>query len=449
MSSLRVIGPIGAIAIVAGSMVGIGIFLAPSLVAQAVASPAGFFAAWCVGGLVSLAGAVAYAQLGVRMPESGGDYVFIREAFGASVAFAAGWLLFAGVFVGSIAAVAVPLFEYQASTLVGRPLAEQALFGVPLSNMLGAVAIVVVTGANVLGTRVAASVQTAVAAVPIVLLVVAAGVVLAGAPLSEAAAASPSLGAGGVAGFVTALLATYFAYSGWNAVSYVAGELESPERTLPIGLLGGTVLITALYLLLGAAFVHAHGLAGVAGAGEIGTATAVLLGGERLGVLASGVIALALLSTMNATILAGARVAQAMAQSGALHPWLAGVSARFGTPARALVVQAVLAVALALSGTFSSLISLASLSMFLVGSLSVGALFVFRRRAGGMVGYTGPMHSAVFPALYLLVSVSVLASSSWGVLTNASGSEGFARWAPLLGLAVFGAVWLGHRVRAR
>ena len=433
-------------------MVGIGIFLAPSLVAQAVGSRFGFFAAWGVGGLVSLAGAVAYAQLGIRMPESGGDYVFIREAFGRSAAFAAGWLLFAGVFVGSIAAVAVPLFEYQASTLVGRPLAAVRVFGLPLSNVLGAATIVAVTYANMLGTRVAASVQTAVAAIPIVLLLVASVVVLSGdgaAMAVGAASSAASAGGGGLAGFVTALLATYFAYSGWNAVSYVAGELDAPERTLPIGLVGGTLLITGLYLLLGAAFVHAHGLAGVASAGEIGTATAVLLGGDGLGVVASGVIALALLSTLNATILAGARVAQAMALSGALHPALGVVSSRYGTPVRALAVQAVLAVVLALSGTFSSLISLASLSMFLLGSLSVGALFVFRRRPGGMSGYTGALHSSAFPALYLLVSISVLASSSWGVVTNASGSEGFARWAPLLGLGVFGAVWLGHRVRAR
>ncbi len=452
----RVVGLPGALAIVAGSMLGIGIFLTPRVVAGLLHTPAYFLGAWILGGLIALAGAVAYAELGALFPKAGGDYVFLRETFGKSTSFACGWVLFAGVFTGSIATIAVPVCQYQLPALLAPWVDVDLTAAVTLAGMslpltgtqLCAMMLVLFfTLINVLGAKPAAQVQFVVTAVPLGLLAIAAAAILVSGPHASAVAtAAESATTGGpLIAMTKATLAIYFAYAGWNAIGYVGGEVKNPNRNIPAALLGGTVLITGLYVLLCTAFIAVLGMGGMESAFEAGTATASAFAGPGAELAVTGLIALALVGSLNGTILAGARIAWAMANDGALWRPLGKLSERTGSPSRALWFQAALACALIMSGTFEQLIELTSIAMLLIGGLTVVSLFLLRRRRPDV---ERPYRAHLYPWLpgfYLLVCVVVVAVSITQVVRTAIDGSEFQHLLPLLGLGIFGAAWLGHR----
>ncbi|MEE2677605.1 MAG: amino acid permease [Myxococcota bacterium] len=446
-ASPRVIGPLGGFAIVAGSMLGIGIFLSPPIVAKYVAEPLPFLLVWVAGGLTALAGAVACGELGTLFPRAGGDYVFQYEAYGQSVAFASGWTLFAAIFCGSIATMSVGLCTYQLPTLLGIDLAAYAL---PLpggamldgTRLAAIVLVVALTLLNVRGARPSAGTQAALTLVPIGALVVFSlwALLRGGAPPPVEAAAVPALTLGGI---VLAYNAVYFAYSGWINVIYVGGEVREPQRNIPRSLVLGTLAVTALYLLLCIGFLRVLGPAGVADAGEVGSATAGVLGGPGLRLALTVLIASALVASINGTVLGGARVAQAMAERGALWSRLAALDPERKTPRRALWLQAALSILLVASGQFEELLHLVSLTMVLTGTLTVGCLFVLRRtrpkthRPYRATGYPW------LPGLYVVSSLVVIGIMLQRAVVGEPGA-----WYPLLGLAIFAAAYLGHRTVA-
>lgn len=448
----RTIGAWGSLAIVAGSMLGIGIFLTPRVVAEHVQSPTLFLALWALGGLIALAGAVAYAELGAAFPRAGGDYVFLREAFGEATAFASGWLLFAGVFVGSIATLAVPIFEFQIPTLLEAltPLDPRAPLPGPFSSaqLAGVGLIAALTAINIAGTRVATGLLVALTFIPIAALTLGALTAFATQPHETHVAALRDTPFDGspVAALTAATLAIYFAYSGWNAVGYVGGEIQQPGRNIPRGLLGGTLLITALYLLLCAAFLNVFGIGGLTTAHEAGTATAMALGGSRLALVMNALIACALVGSLNATILAGARIAHAMAHDGVLHRRLATVHPTRKTPARTLLLQAVLASMLVLSGTFDVLLELTSVAMFLMGGLTVLALFHLRRQRPDLPRPYRATGYPLLPGLYAAISLAILATSLWQAAAPPPGTSATDRWLPIVGLAIFMGALALHRI---
>jgi len=446
----RVIGTMGALAIVVGSMLGIGIFLTPSQVASHLPSALGYLAVWVVGGLIAFSGAVAYAELGTRFPRAGGDYVFLREAFGPSVSFAAGWVLFIGVFTGSVATMAVPLAQYQLPVLLGpavsfdpgQVLLSFGVIEVTWARAIGVLLILVLTGLNVLGTRLSAGTQVLLTVVPVLLFGLAAVLIFflaEGAPPPAAAAELSEP----VIGFGRAILAIYFAYAGWNAIAYVGGELKDPGRTVPRSLLGGTVIITLLYLIMAGAFLFVLGIDGLPQAFEAGTATAQALGGGWVAYGVTLIIALALLGSLNATILAGGRVGWAMARAGALSASVGRLHPRFATPHRTLALQAAVALALVLTGTFELLLELTSVAMLLMGALTMIALFVIRRRDGREAPYQATLYPWL-PLFYLLVSAVVIGA---GLYRAVAGSDGWTlkSFYPLMGLAIFALTWALHR----
>ncbi len=468
---LRVIGGLASTAIVAGSMLGIGIFLAPPVVARHLPGLLPFFGAWLLGATVALSGATAYAELGAMLPRAGGDYVFHREAFGGSVAFATGWVLFGAVFAGSIAAISVPLCEFQLSTLVeagaaalGWPGAGRALFEpllglaagaswLPTGNQLVALGVVVgLTALNAAGARVSARTQLVATLVPVLLLSAGAlyaivlGAPVGGSPAPPVAGAGEGAGsgAGGLDGWVTAFLAVYFAYSGWNALVYVSGEVRRPGRTIPRALAGATVLVTALYLLLCVGFLSVLGFSGLQGAGEAGSATARALGGDGARLLVAATVGLALLASINGTVLGGARIAYAMARGGALPSGLGRLN-RAGVPGRALWLQAAWAGALVLTGTFETLLQLVAVAMLVCGSTTVASLFVLRVRSPEAARPYRATGYPALPALYLVCSLAVVGS----LVHRAVAGTGLEDRYPLVGLAVMLAAWAWHAVRRR
>lgn len=445
----RVIGRLGGLAIVVGSMLGIGIFITPPQVASHLPSFGLYLTAWIAGGLIAFCGAVAYAELGTRFPEAGGDYVFLRKAFGPSLSFGAGWLLFAGVFTGSVATMAVPLAEFQIPVLFGPAVAidpEAVVFSagfleVTVARLIAVGIIVGLTVLNVLGTRLSANAQVVLTGIPAVLLAVAAVVVFLAMEPASFEAPTPTEDSPLVS-FGRAVLAIYFAYAGWNAIAYVGGEMKKPGDTIPFSLLGGTALITVLYLILAAGFVWVLGVSELQETMEAGTAAADAVAGGWLSWAVTLLIAVALIGSLNATVLAGGRVGWAMARRDALNSSLADLHDRFETPARVLVLQGALAAVLVLTGTFEMLLELTSIAMFVMGALTVLALFVIRNRDGDDAPYRATGYPWA-PGLFVVVSVVIVAASLYRAVAGEHGWTAESLY-PLAGLGLFLVAAFGH-----
>lgn len=433
-------------------MLGVGIFITPAQVATHLPSAGLYLLAWFFGGFIAFAGATAYAELGTRFPEAGGDYVFLREAFGADLSFAAGWLLFVGVFTGSVATIAVPLAQVQLPALlapVGSFDPEALLFSLGPVELTAARAAAIgiiglLTLLNILGTQLSTTAQIVLTGIPVALLAVGAVYVFATHPASTTEA--PASDAPLVVRFGRAVLAVYFAYAGWNAIAYVGGEMKRPGTTVPWSLLGGTVAITLLYLLLAGVFVYTLGIPDLQGAMEAGTATAQAIGTEATAYAVTLLIALALIGSLNATVLAGGRVAMAMARRGALTSSMGALHPRFETPAPALLLQGGLAALFVLTGTFEILLELTSIAMLLMSALTILALFKIRRRDGPQAPYQATLYP-LLPAFFLVVSLIIIGASIYRALSPEHGYSVESLY-PLLGLAIFILTWAAARLRA-
>jgi len=449
----RVIGAVASIGIVVGSMLGVGIFLSPPVVAQHVDSQAAFFGVWVLAGLASLAGAVAYGELGAMMPRAGGDYAFQRAALGPSAAFATGWVLFAAVFAGSIASMAVGVAEHQLPALFGFDPAGVLLTlpgGLKLTSAraIALVLVVSLTALNFTGARPSSLLQSVMTGVPMAALVLLGVWALSSSlPTATPRTEASHVAASDWTGIVLAYLPAYFAYSGWNAVVYVAGEVRDPGRHVPRSALIGTSAVMILYLFLNLAFERVLGIGGLRAAGEAGTATASLLGGDGAALALNAVIAFAIVACLNATILGGARIAFAMAREGMFWQGAGVLRAKGCVPARALAVQGAWVMVLILGGAFEQLLNLVSLAMQITGALTVIALFVLRARRPDLHRPYRALGYPVVPALYLGTNVIVLAVLTWRAVTREPGV-----WYPLIGLAIlavaFCAHWLAQRLGA-
>ena len=444
----RVIGGLAGFSIVAGSMLGIGIFISPPVVAGYIDSPRAFLLVWVFAGLIALGGAVAMSELGALLPKAGGDYVFQTEALGSSVAFASGWVLFGAIFTGSIATMTVALCEYQLPVLTGLEISEHFATELPFLGLVTGTRVVAVgivlflTGLNILGARVSAGAQTLVTVLPLALLAcLAVGVVVLGAPGVTPVPISGPAQPVSIETLVVAYMSVYFAYSGWNSLIYVAGEVKKPGRNIPLALISGTVVVTLLYVVMCTAFLSILGMGGLREAGEAGTAAAGLVAGQTGQIVVTTLIAMALLAGLNATVLGGARVAYAMARAGAFWRGVGHLHQRSGVPQRALLLQAVWTCAFILSGSFEDIYSMASLAMIVTGSLTVLSLFVLRRtRPDAPRSYKATLYPWL-PLLYLVSSVLVIS-----VMVSRAFSGKPDAWYPLFGLAVLIATFLGHRL---
>ncbi len=386
----RRLGPIDAAAIVVSNVIGGGIFFVPIIVAQMVGTSAAILGVWLIGGALAFAGAMAYAELSALRPRAGGEYVYLREAFGPLAAFLTGWTSFVAGFSGAIAASAVALADY-----VGRfiPAAADAtpIFMVPLpfiplivsrKALVALVPIAVLSFIHIRGLGPGRIVQNILAALKAgaLTLIVAFGFMMASPGGGETAAQS------GVvfvkfSGILLALVPIMFTYSGWNAAVYVAEEVRNPGRNVPLALGLGTVTVIVLYAALNALYLH------VLGAAQLAALPGRLLDvvGERLfGVAAANAIAIFTIVSLSASIsamtLAGPRVYYAMAQDGLFLDAASRVHPRFHTPAVAIIAQSLWTVVLVLCGTLSQLVSYTGFAVVLFAAVAVASLFVLRRR---------------------------------------------------------------------
>lgn len=449
----RRIGGAASVAIVAGSMLGVGIFLNPRIVAEQFATPWTFMAMWLLGGLIALSGAASYAQLGAMFPRAGGDYVYVREAFGRAVSAAGGWILVIAVFPGSVATMSVALGEYQLPVLLERIGYHPDATFLPGVSAAAAAALVVLVGLtllNVMGAHLSGRTQVYMTAVPVLVFgAVALWALSRGVP-APAGTSPPTVPAGSAfERFTLAYMAVYFAYSGWNAIGYVGGEVGNPRKNIPLGFIGGTALVTCLYMCLCAAFVAVLGMDGIRGAMEAGSATASALFGPRAVVPIALLIAFAIVGSINATVLGGARITFAMGWDGTLPTGLGSVWKRTRTPARALLLQAAISAVLIVSGTFEQLLALTSLAMLVLGILTVSSLFVIRTRRPELAEGVPRWGYPVLPAIYMVFALAVVGFSVQRGLAGIRGSGGLDQefLFSLFGLVVFGAVFAYYSVR--
>lgn len=395
---LRSLGALPALALVCGSMMGIGIFISPPEVAAHVDGAVPFILLWLAGGLAALFGALSLAELGAMMPRDGGDYSYLRDSWGPGVAFAAGWLQLLAIFPGSLASVAVATSRYQLPVLLGPEFAEPVVIGalqIPGSHVWAALIIIALTLINHVGVKISGVVQVLVTSVPLAVLLITTLVVLAQhQPTIEPAAASTAATTTGLGArdhtlleLARAYLPVYFAYSGWNAAIYVGGEIEDPHRNLPRALVGGTLAVTALYLVLCIGFLSVFSLEHLAGVGEAGTAAAQAVFGPLGVTVVTLLIVLAMIGSLNGSVLTGSRIAFAMAKKGDCARAAASLHPRHATPAIALWMQCGIALALlfldlALFGDgLDTLIAYTSSAMLMTGTLTVLAVVIFRRRS--------------------------------------------------------------------
>jgi APA family basic amino acid/polyamine antiporter len=393
-------------AIVIANMIGTGVFTSTGFQAHDLHDPTTILLAWVLGGVVALGGAACYAELGTMMPRAGGEYVYLREAYHPALGFMSGWVSLTAGFSAAIATSAL-LFAKYLTVLFGVG------FGIELGGhdrLIAIVLIVAITALHAFDTRLGGRVQAVFTAtkVALIALFILAGLASGHGDWHHFATQGGGLSNLGTTSFAIALMYVSFAYSGWNAAAYIAGEVERPEKTLPRALLLGTGAVMALYVLLNVVYFYAvpsDVLAGptdkFAPVEEVGAAAAHALFGTRIGELFVALIALALISAVSAMVMAGPRVYAAMATDRALPPQLAWYSGR-GVPSVAVAAQGVLGIAFVLVGDLGELMRFAGFTLAVFAALTVGALFVLRSR-----GHRGAYRTwgyPVTPILFIAVS---------------------------------------------
>ena len=395
---------------VIGGIIGGGIFLTPSTVATRVGSASFILIAWVVGGLVALVGAFCYAELGARRPRAGGGYVYLRETWGALPAFLYGWALLLVIATGAIAAVAVTFASY-ALALVG--------LSPGLTSPVAVGAIVLLTGVNYVGVKPAAITQNVFTVLKLGALAALIAVGLSFTTSTVLYRPLPTSTAPGLWGAAvslgTALVPIVFTYGGWQQTNFIAEEIIEPERNLPRALVLGVVVVVAVYLLANLAYLRVLGPGGLAASSAPAAAVMrAVLGPVGSTIIAAG-IAVSTFGFLNLVILVTPRVFQAMAADGVFFPALARLHPVYRTPSAALLLQAVWAIVLTLSGTFGQLVSYVAFGDWIFFGLTVAGLFVYRVRSPAPVGgfrvpgYPWTAGLFVLAAAYVVLS-SVLAN---------------------------------------
>ncbi len=442
----RVLGLPSAISIVVGTVIGSGIFLVPRTMVQNVGTVQWVFAVWVVGGLLSLAGALTYAELAAMLPEAGGEYVYLNEAYGPVWGYLYGWTQMWVAKSGSIATLATGFFYYLANFWPGL---EQVWAKVPMAGEGGApleiragqfFAMFLIMGLallNYFGVRVGGNVQVAVtiAKVALIAFVIVAGLFF--APAHATAQANSAAVAGiTLTGFIAALVAALWAYDGWNNVGMVASEVKDPRRNLPLSLIGGTAAVIGIYILANFAYFH------VLTAAEVGTTNRVAAEMMRriLGTGGANAVAIAamisIFAALNGSILTGSRVPYAMARDGLFFRAFARVHPAFHTPGISILGLSAWAAIVVLSGRYDQLLTFVIFASWLLYGMSTAAVFVLRRKRPDLdrpyrtLGY--PLVPAAFVVAALLIEVVTLIHSPresvLGLVLIAAGLPFYFLW---------------------
>ena len=419
----RDLGLWGAMAIVVGTVIGSGIFLVPRTMITRVGSPGWVFIVWIFGGLLSLCGALSYAELAAAMPEAGGEYVYLKEAYGPMWGFLYGWTQLWVAKSGSIATLATGFFYYLATFF---PHLENVFYTVPLpigphgkplelsyGQLLAMALILLLAAINYFGVKLGGEVQITVTVVKVLLIafIIVAGLAL-GHPHPAYVTPSHPLT---VAGFFAALVAALWAYDGWNNVSMVASEVRHPQRSLPLALIGGTLAVIAIYLLANAAYFHVLAAGQVAASERVAAdMMRVVVGGWGAQAVAVAAM-ISIFAALNGSILSGSRVPYAMARDGLFLESVGRVNAAFHTPGVSIWVLSAWSALVVLSGRYEQLFTYVIFASWILYGMTTAAVIVLRHKRPDLprpyrtLGY--PLLPVLFCAVALVLIISTLMDS--------------------------------------
>jgi basic amino acid/polyamine antiporter, APA family len=428
--------------IVVGTVIGSGIFLTPGGVVRAAGSGGMALLAWTIGGILSLLGALTFAELGASRPQSGGLYVYLRDAFGPLLAFLFGWTMFLVIGSGSLATLGAAFPRYLS---VFMPISPTG------AKIVSLLVIVAVSALNIRGTRQSADVQGIATAIKAGVLVVLSALLIA---LSDGGAAAPTTtdAATGAAvtrnwwpdtfsfatmtGMVTGMIGVLWAYEGWQYVTFSAGETIDPQRTFGRGIVIGTVILIGIYVFANVGYFAALGIDGVAASDRVASDAATAVLGPWAGRALAAVILVSIFSAANGMMLTLPRLFFAMAQDGLFFSRLARVHPRFGTPAAAIVGTALWGAVLVLSGTFEQLLTYVVFMSWVWFALAALAIFAYRRSEPDAPRPFRTPGYPVTPVLFVLAALGIVVNTVFaqpvqsliGLAITLAGIGGYAWW---------------------
>ena len=433
----RSLGQRDLILIVIGTVIGSGIFLVPSTVLrQTGGNVTVALLVWVVAGVLSLLGALTYAEMGAAKPDAGGLYVYIRDAFGPLPAFLYGWTAFFVLGSGSVATLAVAFTSYLREFMPVTPV---------VAKVVPVVVIAIIMAVNVRGVRQGADVQNVSTAIKAGAIVVMSVILLAlggratAAPLSNVAGPTGGSLASGVG---LAMIGVLWAYEGWQYATFSAGETVNPQRTFPRAMVLGSVVLIAIYLLANAAYLVALGPAGVMASERVAADAVGAVLGPAAGKVIAAVILVSMFSAANGLTLTTPRLYFAMARDRVFFAKFAEVHPRFGTPALAIVVSSVWAMLLALTGTFEQLLTYVVFAGWMFYALGGLAIFVYRRKQPDMPRPFRTPGYPITPILFVASAVAIVLNTIVSQPGRAAVGIGLA----LLGVPAF-YLWRGRSAR--
>src|SRR6202162_1844570 len=435
-------------AVVVGTIIGSGIFLVPSEMMQAVGSARVVYLAWVVGGLLSFFGALTYAELGAIKPQAGGEYVYVRDAYGPLAGFLYAWTWFVIAKPASVATVATglvrilgtfPIFSFFSARAISAPI------GVTWGQLVAIAAAILISLLNYVGVKKAGEFQLVFTVLKVAIILGIAAVCFSGMGNATERGWSNLAGTfsgakGGIAGFMAALVAALWAYDGWNDLNMVAGEVKQPERNIPIALIAGVATVGVLYVLVNAGVQYVLPANAIAASQRPASDAVALVMGRMGASIVSAGVALSMLVTLNGTIMSGARVPFAVARDRYFFRALAEVHPRFHTPSVAIAVQAMLSIVLLLLGAnFRQLFSLAIFAEWLFYMIAGSTIFVFRQREPQAVRPYRMWGYPFVPVIFVAVAAALLCytfkndwpNSGYGVLVILAGIPVFAYFSRL------------------
>lgn len=357
-----------------GSVIGSGIFIVPATVLTLTGGALGpALFAWVAGGILSLLGALTYAELAAMKPESGGIYVYIRDAFGRPVAFLYGWAMILVIASATVATLAVAFSAYLRELIALSPWEMKAV---------AVVVIVAIATINALGTRRSANLQNVTTAIKVgAILLMSALLLIRGDGLNDVSAALPSTGGSMLMALGAAMLGVLWAYEGWHYITFSAGEVIEPQKNFARGIIVGTATLIGIYLLANVAYVAALGVQRSAASERIAAEAVSQILGPGAGKLIALAILVSMFSAANAVVLTASRVYFAMAQDGIFFARMGSIHPKWKTPAFAIIASCAWAAILALSGTFEQLLTYVVFTGWAFYALGAAAIFYYRRRA--------------------------------------------------------------------
>ncbi|UCE42855.1 MAG: amino acid permease [Candidatus Aminicenantes bacterium] len=448
---VRKLGLFDSTMVMVGIIIGSGIFLTTGIMARSIPSGGLILLAWIVGGLLTLAGALTYAELGAAMPEAGGQYVYLREAYGPMAGFLFGWILFLVYMTGGIAGLALAFAEYTGYFVpslgtdhiildLNVPLLQSSFhYSLSAGQIVGVAVIVLLSIFNFIGVGLGKFIQNVFTVIKIGILV---AIIALGFAIGKGTPPDLSMNPMGMdfgsimIGFGVSLVAVAWAFDGWNNVNFVAGEIKNPKRNLPLALVVGTLGTTFLYVLVNYVYLYALPIQETVGVVRIAEKATGALFGASTGTMISALVIISVFGALNGSILVGPRVYYAMAKDGLFFRKVAHVHPRFRTPGFSILIQAIWASLLTFLGTFEQIFTFTMFIGILFWIVATASVFTLRKKRPELPRPYKTWGYPVIPAIFIIASTGILLNTLVekpvealaGLLLTALGIPAYYYW---------------------